>query len=311
MCIGVLIHHLYQFTGFFQNTYFGHALNLLGSWAVAVFIFLSGYGIYCSYSEKGDSYIRQFLKNRFLPLYLSYVLAVVFYFIFDLKNGIGIKAVLKSLTWGGTIVSFGWYFQMLFVLYIAFFLVFRFFKNRYIRNLVIGLCCILYVAAAYLTGENYIPVISFLFGLFSAVHRNDIGKIAHKFTGLLMVISFPIFFLMYLLYVWGVIMGKFALQGILLDLVLTVSDIAIIIFIICFAIICDKCRIPVMTNPVIGFFGEHMLEIYVLQGLSYRFFAKYIDNKLLFSFISVSCIILLSIPYHWINRKIKRVITDK
>lgn len=102
MCICVLIHHLYQYSGFFSHSYFGHFLQMLGYWAVGVFLFISGYGLMFSYTHK-EGYLKTFFKKRFLPLYFSYAIMVILYFAVFPEN-FSLEYALKSFLWGGTVV---------------------------------------------------------------------------------------------------------------------------------------------------------------------------------------------------------------
>ena len=123
LALCVLIHHLYQFTGFFSNTNVGYAFLLLGHWAVIGFIFLSGYGLYTSYRLKGEGYIRSFPRTRLFPFYVTYLVFVATYVVYEFigQQAVTATALLRSLTYGSTIVSFGWYFQLTYVMYLFFY----------------------------------------------------------------------------------------------------------------------------------------------------------------------------------------------
>ncbi|MCR5311377.1 MAG: acyltransferase, partial [Lachnospiraceae bacterium] len=187
MCIGVLLHHLSMFSGLFASTYFGHFLNLLGSWTVGVFLFLSGYGLFCSYSQKGDSYIRGFFKHRFLPLYISYLVGVLIYLIYDFKTLTPLK-LLTSLTWGGTIISFGWFFQFLFLMYLLFWAVFRFCGNKVARSIILGVFFTVYLFGAHLLGAHDVPVVCFACGIIMGVYRDRLARLFEKHAVILSVI---------------------------------------------------------------------------------------------------------------------------
>lgn len=121
LCLVILLHHILQFAEFNAHTPLGHLLYCTGPWAATVFLFISGYGLMVSY-DKNESYVDSFIKKRFLPLYIKYLLFVLVYAIYDFNKDISyLKLLLTSVTWGGTIVSFGWFFQMLFFMYLGFF----------------------------------------------------------------------------------------------------------------------------------------------------------------------------------------------
>ncbi|MBR5994121.1 MAG: acyltransferase family protein [Lachnospiraceae bacterium] len=309
MCICILVHHLYQFTGLFLHTYFGHFLNLLGSWAVAVFLFLSGYGLYCSYSEKGPEYVKGFLKKRFLPLYIIYAIAVLIYFIYDFGPSMTVTTVLRSLTWGGTIVSFGWFFQMLFVLYLMFYLSFRFINNKYVKSAIIGGFSIIYLIVAHLYGQYDYPIFAFLFGLIVAVHRNALVKSVEKKALYYIILSFMTFFSMYLIYVFGVIMGKFTVGPFFLNTILCISDLGIIVFVVTLAFLCERKNVPLFVNPITNIISKFSLEVYILQGLILRLFTPYINNLPLYILLVLLSLTVLAVIYHYFNQLIKNLLT--
>lgn len=311
MCIAVLIHHLAIFSGIFDNTWFGHFLYLLGSWAVAVFLFLSGYGLYCSYAEKGMDYLKGFFRKRFLPLYVSYIIAVILYFIYDFKTGMTMGKVIKSLTWGGTIVSFGWFFQMLFVMYLLFFFVFRFCKNKYLKSGIIGAVILAYLIFAHCFGQYDTPVIAFATGMIAGVHRVSIRRFIQKYTGLVMPISFMTFFAVYLLYVLGAIMGKFHMGYVKWSALSALADQGIIWFAVCASLICERYSFPLVVNPVSLLIKEYSFEIYVLQGMIIRTLNGLIANRIFYFFAAGATVIIVSIPFHLALKPLNKLIKNK
>ncbi len=311
MCIAVLIHHLAIFSGIFDNTWFGHFLYLLGSWAVAVFLFLSGYGLYCSYAEKGMDYLKGFFRKRFLPLYASYAVAVVVYFTYDFKTGMTAVKVIKSLTWGGTIVSFGWFFQMLFVMYLLFFFVFRFCKNKYLKSGIIGAVLLTYLIFAHCFGQYDTPIIAFATGMIAGVHRASIRRFIQKYTGLVMPISFMAFFAVYMLYVLGTIMGKFQMGYVTWGALSVLAGQGIIWFAVCICTICEKHRARMIDNPVMQTIKKISFEVYVLQGIVIRSLSLIIENRVIFFFAAFAAVMILAVPFHFVIKMINKLIKEK
>ncbi len=299
MCICILVHHLCQFTGLFENTYFGHFINLIGRWAVALFYFLSAYGICFAFSNNRIGYRKQFFKKRFIPLYLTYVYAVLIYFVYDLKSGTGFIDILRSLTWGGTVVSFGWYFQMLFIMYLICYFALGFTDNKIIRSIICIICLAAYFIIAYSFGQQYLPVFSFAFGLVVCSLRKKLKNFLNKYCVLITVISFVILFSMYMIYIYGNIMVRIQLTPILLDVIYTVSDLSVIIFALSLNHIFDKYKVPVIVNPVTGWIKNYSLEIYIIQGLFFRLWIKYINNTVLYCLVSLVTIFIGAIALHW------------
>jgi len=311
LCICVLVHHLYQFTGLFINTYFGHFLSLLGQWAVAVFIFISGYGLYKSYAAKGDEYINSFIKKRFLPLYITYIVFVVIYSIYDYKN-INLKSIITSLTIGGTIVSFGWYFQLIYVLYIGFFLIFKFCTSPRLKSGLMLIFLAAYCTLSILFKQNYIqyiPIASFALGIITAVHDDKISSIIQKFRFIILPISFTIFFAVYMIYIQSVISGRFYLPITAMNSLFCIANLGVVAFAITLSKTFSSRQLPIIDNPVTKWLGELSLEIYAFQGIVLRSMINYITNKALYMLLSIVIIIGISFLFHLIrNRILKKIV---
>ena len=65
----VITHHLYQSSNLINGGALAVILQALGYLSVAVFFFLSGYGLMYSFIIKGDGYISNFIKKRILPFW--------------------------------------------------------------------------------------------------------------------------------------------------------------------------------------------------------------------------------------------------
>lgn len=135
----VVLHHLDQNTALFCWVPDG-ILYISGYLAVAVFFFLTGYGLVSSYHAKGQAYIRMFPMCRILPFWLANALLVLIYSGADVALGRGelsARLVLTSLFFGSdTIVSKGWYLQAALVIYVCFYLIFSLAKTRNARFLL-------------------------------------------------------------------------------------------------------------------------------------------------------------------------------
>lgn len=96
----VMVHHLYQYSGLFHNTYLGGILQGLGYVSVAMFFFLSGYGLHISRRTKGIAYVKSIPRNRMFPLYVQCVFLIVAYALLYLVIGKELTPVLilQSLT---------------------------------------------------------------------------------------------------------------------------------------------------------------------------------------------------------------------
>lgn len=80
----VVIHHLYRRVDILDGTSFTAVFQAIGYLSVAVFFFLTGYGLMVQYEKKGQVYLKDFPKKRIIPFYCNYVLLIVIYAVFRL-----------------------------------------------------------------------------------------------------------------------------------------------------------------------------------------------------------------------------------
>ena len=131
--IGVILHHISQ-EYFFQEEGILSLFVNAGAYFVAIFFFCSGYGLLKSFDSKKD-YLKGFVKKRIvkaivIPFYVNVLIYALFYFIF--------KIPLAKTQWvtnliGATMMNrYAWFPIVLAILYLLFYLCFRFIKNRYV-----------------------------------------------------------------------------------------------------------------------------------------------------------------------------------
>ncbi|MBO4460723.1 MAG: acyltransferase [Clostridiales bacterium] len=132
--IGVILHHISQVDMFQQKGILAPFLNA-GAYFVAIFFFCSGYGLIKSLDSKPD-YLKGFVRKRIvkaivLPFYVN-ILFYVFYNLGDALTGTNIPAErwILNLTGITMMNPFGWYPVVIALLYLVFFLSFRFIKKR-------------------------------------------------------------------------------------------------------------------------------------------------------------------------------------
>ena len=315
----VLIHHVTQFTNFMAGTSIGYALLLLGHYAVVIFIFMSGYGLFASYEAKGDAYIRQFPKKRLLPFYLTYLFFLIVYIIYELIIGtkISVSDIIFSLTYGKTLLSFGWYLQLTTLLYVAFFLIWRFVKNDTAKILFMWSFVIVLITLSIefqAPRNNYMPAFSFVIGIMYARHKETIKKFAEKHSVISLLISAFVFAAGALAYTLidfrlsdVVNKNAYLFAGVIIIMIIT--DMALIFLAMSFCCICSKIIPAVIINPVSSFLGQYSLEIYAVQGLVLRIFYQIIKNQVLYAILSAAAVIFLAVVTHCAISLIKKSIS--
>ncbi len=133
----VVFCHLRSYISVINNSaVLSSAFVAFGYVSVALFFFISGYGLGSQYDNKKD-YMKCFMQNRVLTTYVKYILFVFGYaLLFLISDNFNLKQFALSFVWGNTIVINGWYFQVTLIFYILFWLVFR---TKYNANLKISM----------------------------------------------------------------------------------------------------------------------------------------------------------------------------
>lgn len=146
----VLVCHLHQLLERSQvENYF---FNSFGYLSVALFFFISGFGLYKSYQKKGEEYIKGLLLNRILPIWLINVFLIILYTVVRLylDKDINTKDIVLSFIWGGDTVKYGWYMQVSVILYLFFYVSFSIKGSIWKKYAVLSTLMVLYYVAAWI-----------------------------------------------------------------------------------------------------------------------------------------------------------------
>ena len=302
LALAILIHHIYQFSGILSGTPFSFVFINLGYWAVGLFMFLSGFGLYESYKLKGQAYIKLFPRNRLLTFEISYLIFVLIYSVYDFAMGIGhtLKDYCLTLTYGSTVISFGWYLQLSMAMYLIFWVVFRFIQgsNRQLWVLA-ALLCVFIIINIYVGIDEgrYTPVVYFAVGIMWSAHKEKADIILFKFRYLLFIIMCIIFLGGY------VILWRYNLPVYAVAMVRALSGIAGIIAIESLLYTCYRFNgkmgqmlLGIFENPAMKFLSKISLEVYALQGIVLRTLYPQISNQYLFALAGFVSAILVAIP---------------
>ena len=148
--IGVLLHHISQEDLFQAKGVLTPFVNA-GAYFVAIFFFCSGYGLIKSLNTKKD-YLKGFIRNRIVKaIVLPFYVNVIVYGILMAATGIKLPKERWIFNFLGITMmnEYAWFPIVLALLYLVFFLCFRFIKNRpvcfaiifvFIISLGIGFC---------------------------------------------------------------------------------------------------------------------------------------------------------------------------
>lgn len=295
----VLLCHISAKVGIFGNSIAATLFSAFGYMGVSAFFFLSGYGIYEQFKERPE-YVNAFPRRRILPFYCLCVFCIAVYTLRDLifYKAFSVKTFFLSFAIGGTVVDKGWYLQVQLLLYILFYLSFRFIKKGQVLLLSGATCAFCVICAVIgLDSTWYETVVCFVLGMVVSMHKEKVVKILDDgIKGWLILAACGGLFVL-TMYFGNASVLPFAARIIVKMLSAAFFACSIVIFV-------TKVRI---NNPVLRFLGVISLEIYVTQGLFLKMFkdTAHIGNDWLYALTVLAVTIAFSFAVHpvfkWIN----------
>ncbi len=280
----IVLHHISQ-KGHYQLPF--SLFNRIGCLIVAIFFFLSGYGMSKSYNKDRKAFSSNFVF-RIWHLSIPYLVVLAFTIIELRWNGnqVQIGLVIKGLRHGAVIGN--WFFYSIIYLYCVFEIIFcRLPIKAKHKALVVAICIAGYFMwRANWNGWWYNSFLAFAIGSIFAFHENEITTWARKngnywvTVGILLLSYIGLRFLNVSLSIdtWGGLLSE--------ALAPTVFSFAVII-------INMKIRI---LNPIWNYIGNISYEIFLIHALLiglYRGKNIYINNNVLFTFLVIGCSVIL------------------
>ena len=301
LAVCILLHHLYQRTSILLGTVFGGILQSMGYLSVAGFFFITGYGLMAQYMHSRKRYMAHFLRNRILSLYIMYLMTAVLYLIYNLWCGgieVSILSIIKTLTFGGTIVENGWYIQAVFIVYIAFYMIFRLSIQDDLKVALMFLATIFYCILCLimnLPNTWYESIFAVVLGIAWCRYRNKIDNMFSGYIPMLVGMIF-LFCTSFLLYRCGIFTPAIS---VLFEIVSALAFAALVTLLIVNVSI--RCRIT-------RFLGAISFEIYVLQGLFMSALRNVIHNDYVYILSVIPCVLIGSFVYHQIIKRVNKYI---
>ncbi len=257
VAIIILLHHIVGYTSFGKVIDFG--LKNIGASMATIFFFYSGYGLMISLIKKKD-YMQGFLRKRILCIVIPYIIANLIYMILHILQG-DMKTfsyIFKQLALGHTeLVPYSWYVLVIFILYILFYLCFRWLSIT--KGLVVCISLnIVYILVMYFIGFGewwYNTVFAFSFGLFFAY---DLER-SMSFLSKNRVIKFLL-----ACFFFGILLaGGRIIHFDLIVVLIKVFRAVVFCFIVLYLSMLIK-----FENKILLFLGNISFEIYLYQGLA-------------------------------------------
>ncbi len=286
-------------------------------------LFLSGFGLYYSFSNKRD--ITAFYKKRFQRLYLPFFIMstpLYLYFLMTIDE-YGVDTFIKQLTtiyfWTDGNYGGMWYVAVSLVLYIFFPFVYAFIflnSNRWkivLRFLLILLCIVCINTCLYFfnndifsyleIGITKIPIffVGILFGY--GAKNNILSKNTYLFC---------VFFVFIIYFFIRSINNNNEYLGEACSILQKLVIIPIITFIISLS---NDLRIVQLALKLLGWFGKYSLELYIIHLHIFWFLniSQIIDGLSLFwqATLSIVLALILCIPMNLFISKTNSLLSHK
>jgi membrane-bound acyltransferase YfiQ involved in biofilm formation len=203
----IIITHLFLFSA--NNGIIITFFLKLGYLSVAIFLFVSGYGLMFRFAQKKDEYFKGYFKNKILKLYLIFfsaniVCTLLRNIFFNTKYGI--TDIIKS----SLLMNFSdgrelWFVSAILYFYIAFYIAFKFFDKN-VSILIMFICLGIWIIGNKFLHHGtwfYNTAICFPLGNIIAKYNEQIFKIAKKYYLLFLTITGLLFILCAFLYIRG------------------------------------------------------------------------------------------------------------
>ncbi len=294
----VILAHIRNSIDSLNSTYLGSVLTTLGYLSVAMFMFLSGYGIEMQYKIRGEQYIESFLRKRICPFFVINSVSVIFYAMFKtqfLNMRLSAKTFIQSFLFGDTVMSYGWYLQAIIFLYLIFYISHRFGKNYNWKLAGVGIGVVMYVILAYLTSS--VPrlycqsLLGFVIGLLYAQKKDVIDKRLEQGKKQWIVL-------------FGVCIGFFItyiVGGLHIGSVYIWYPMRILsagLFVLCVVFLVKVLSIRLRPNETIG---NIVLEIYIVQEIAISILRSdylWIASDMLYIIIAYVATIIIAVVVH-------------
>lgn len=265
--------------------------------AVAVFFFMSGYGLMISYSKKGDNYLNRFVIKSSIKLLIPLFLTTLLYQTILLIGGnFSLSRIVDDFITGVEMpLIHSWYVYALFLFYLFFFVAFKYVKiNNSLKGKLLILVLLMlsyYVLVRYCLGWDFfwwMTCMAFPVGFIYCYLEDKIKHFVYTNFLLVPIIIIVLLVIKFLSNPQTPICGElpYLLLGPIVALIL--------------------CKSPLpIDNKSLNFLGTISFEIYLVHGIFEKLFIGYIDSPyfyiLVVIFATISMAWLLHVVFKNIN----------
>ena len=304
LALFIIFHHVSQKITTGEN--FSN-FEYMGRYIVALFFFLSGYGLYFQYSNDA-TYMENFLRKRLTRIFIPFFVFIVIYVIYRASLGevVNVDFFLSFWRDHSNIIYNGWFINSIIVLYVIFYVSFKKKDSKIaIFKLVFFTLVYIFWKAYQNHGDwEYVSIMAFFLGVFWMKDRSLIDKFIEK-NYFVLLVSFSI--LMYVFRHYEVIMknigitNKYVYYGI-------VGNLCTMIFVVYFLLLTNKLN---FSNKYLDFLGNISFEIYMIHGLVMHYLGKFFVSSAVNDVIYTIVVLLVSVIFAYCIKKLIIAIEKK
>ena len=305
LALGIIFHHISPLvkTGEeFSN------FSYMGTYIVSIFFFLSAYGLYVQ-NESRENYLDNFLVKRLSKIIVPFFIISLIYMFYRFVNGqlIDLNFFINLFKQGSTIIYNGWFVDIIILMYIFFYLPFKFFQNKFLSIVFNTIFIICYICLAIKLGYNfwwYNSVLAFAIGLIWAKNQNKIDRFLEKYYFIVIVLVTVLLFVSHrydilLKYLHIEDSYSYALAANLDNIIFTIYFIIVFLKKINF------------SNVYLNLIGRISFELYMIHGLVISMLAKIFVSSRVNDVLFTLFVLIISLILAWIVNKIDKRIIQK
>lgn len=293
----IIFHHISQKITTGEN--FSN-FEYMGRYVVALFFFLSGYGLYFQYSNNA-TYMENFLKKRLVRIFIPFFVFIVIYVIYRATLGevVNVDFFLSFWKDHSNIIYNGWFINSIIVLYVIFYVSFVNKDSKISEYKLVFLTLVYIFWKAYQDHGDweYVSIMAFLLGVFWMKNRVSIDKLLEK-NYFIFLVSFSI--LMYVFHYYEDIMknigitNKYVYYGI-------VGNLCTMVFVVYFLLLSNKLN---FSNKYLDFLGDISFEIYMIHGLVMHYLGKFFVSSGVNDVLYTIVVLFVSIVFAYYIKKL-------
>ena len=305
LALGIIFHHISPLvkTGEeFSN------FSYMGTYIVSIFFFLSAYGLYVQ-NESRENYLDNFLVKRLSKIIVPFFIISLIYMFYRFVNGqlIDLNFFINLFKQGSTIIYNGWFVDIIILMYIFFYLSFKFFQNKFLSIVFNTIFIICYICLAIKLGYNfwwYNSALTFAIGLIWAKNQNKIDRFLEKYYFIVIVLVTVLLFVSHrydilLKYLHIEDSYSYALAANLDNIIFTIYFIIVFLKKINF------------SNVYLNLIGRISFELYMIHGLVISMLAKIFVSSRVNDVLFTLFVLIISLILAWVVNKIDKRIIQK